>query len=528
MTNSISKPNIVFIVLDTHRKDRLSFYGYEKPTSPNLDAFASGATVFETAVSPAQWTIPSHASMFSGEFPATHQTVQSSDALDPYFKTLAEWLQGSGYYRSGFCNNPLVGVLGNGLKRGFGTFYNYGGAVPSTPARNQPLYLKPLSQVWERYTQLLRKISYPIQNAVARSDRVFQLTLNPMLVPLWTRFANFKGNTVRSLADASLFLAKYIQPTSRVPHFLFLNLMETHLPFGAPEPFVSRFAPYFMEERAARDFMRVYNTQAMRWLLPMEEPFSALEAQTLSDLYDAEVAYQDHLLGEFLELLDTPYHKENTAVVIAADHGELLGEHGYMGHGLSVHEDLVSVPFVIRFPGQTDGRRIQAPVSTLQLFYTLLELAKVDIRSQEERLSERLERLSLARMDKSGFEFPNPVVSEAYAPDYILKIVDGQHQKLHALYPVRSTQRAVYSPSGLKLIQIEQSGSTLYDIKVDPAEKHALPASDHQTALQQMDISLKLFLEEAVTRQPENWSRRSLQIEDEAVLQRLRGLGYLE
>jgi arylsulfatase A-like enzyme len=189
---------------------------------------------------------------------------------------------------------------------------------------------------------------------------------------------------------------------------------------------------------------------------------------------------------------------------------------------------LIGVPFVIRFPGQTVGRRIQAPVSTLQVFYTLLELAKVDISSQEERLSERLETLSLARMSRAGFEFPNPVIGEAYAPDYILKVVDGNHPKLHELYPVRSTQRAVYSPERLKMIQIDRDGSTLFDIKTDAAEKHPLPADEHQPVRQQLEIGLKLFLEEAATRQPENWSRRSLQIEDEAVLQRLRGLGYLD
>ncbi len=200
MPNSPRKPHIVFIVLDTHRYDRLGAYGYTRGTSPNLDAFAQGATVFERAIAPAQWTIPSHASMFTGEFPTTHLTTQSGDALDVYFPTIAEWLKNSGYRSTGFCNNPLVGVIDNELKRGFDTFYNYGGAITSTPARAAPQPVKLLSQVWERYTQLLRRISYPVQNTIARSDRIFRLTLNPAFVPLWTRFANFKGDTKQSLA----------------------------------------------------------------------------------------------------------------------------------------------------------------------------------------------------------------------------------------------------------------------------------------------------------------------------------------
>ena len=118
--------NFIFLILDTHRRDRLGMYGFPGSVSPNLDDFARRSIIFANAVSPAQWTIPSHASMFSGEYPATHQTTQSSQSLDPFFMTIAEYLSEAGYRNTAFCNNPLVGVLDNGLKRGFDRFYNYG------------------------------------------------------------------------------------------------------------------------------------------------------------------------------------------------------------------------------------------------------------------------------------------------------------------------------------------------------------------------------------------------------------------
>ncbi|MFS8813548.1 sulfatase-like hydrolase/transferase, partial [Synechococcus sp. R55.7] len=126
------RPNILLIVLDTQRADRLSCYWSEAerarqlPTSPNLDRLAAESTLFERAIAPAQWTIPSHASLFTGEYPSTHQTVQADLELSPALPTLAELLQLSGYTTVGFCNNPLVGILKNGLRRGFETFYNYG------------------------------------------------------------------------------------------------------------------------------------------------------------------------------------------------------------------------------------------------------------------------------------------------------------------------------------------------------------------------------------------------------------------
>lgn len=72
-----TQPDIILIVLDTLRADRLSCYGYHRETSPHIDAFAKNGVVFERAISPAQWTIPAHASIFTGEYPTTHMTTRS-------------------------------------------------------------------------------------------------------------------------------------------------------------------------------------------------------------------------------------------------------------------------------------------------------------------------------------------------------------------------------------------------------------------------------------------------------------------
>jgi len=234
---SQKNPNIVFIVLDTHRVDRLGCYGYPRGTSPNLDKLASQATLFENAISPAQWTIPSHASMFSGEFPSTHMTVQASSMLSSDFTTLAEHLKDQGYNTTGFCNNPLVGVLENGLRRGFDHFYNYGGAIQSTPMENGNLPLKALKGIRDGYQKVMERVSVPIQQAVAGSPAVFQFILNPKLVSLWTRYANFKGNGPSSIKDTVDYFQRNTRQSAQ-PQFVFLNLMGTHLPYSPPDRFV--------------------------------------------------------------------------------------------------------------------------------------------------------------------------------------------------------------------------------------------------------------------------------------------------
>src|SRR5690606_3322309 len=98
---------------------------------------------------------------------------------------LAELLRDSGYQTVAFCNNPLVGILNNGFKRGFQTFYNYGGAIPSMPSDSSTLP-RPLRRLIERYTQFLRRISYPIQNFFGQSDLAFRLSLNAWFTPIWS------------------------------------------------------------------------------------------------------------------------------------------------------------------------------------------------------------------------------------------------------------------------------------------------------------------------------------------------------
>jgi len=525
MQNSTEPKHVIFLVLDTHRYDRLGCYGYGRGTSPNIDSFARTATLYEHAISPAQWTIPAHASMFTGEYPTTHLTNQSRQILDDHFLTLAQILQDQAYTCVGFCNNPLVGVLDNGLRRGFDIFYNYGGAVPSTPARETSRLVNPLSQLWERYTQLLRRLSYPIQNAIARSDDILHFTLNPLLVPLWTRFANFKGATADSIHDATSYVKKHFLKAGGSAQFLFVNLMETHLPFQPPNNFVARYAPILLEERAASDFMRVYNTQALRWLLPMDEPFSGLEAQTLSAMYDAEVAYQDHLLGEFFEVLDRPEIRENSLVVIVADHGEMLGEHQLMGHSLGVYQELVRVPLIIRYPGQSVGQVKRDMVSTASLFQTVLAFTGGDQAVEEAQMKSGRPAKNLSPALGDGDAF---VISEAYPPMNVIKIMESGDRELIAKFHCRAIHRAVYGQDRHKLISIEGGREELFDLAADPQELSPIIPGEATMTKENLIAIRERFLPLATGLRPANWTRKELPDLDESVAQRLRGLGYLE
>lgn len=521
MSSQINK-NVVLVVLDTHRFDRIGVYGYDRPTTPNLDALAGESLFFKRAVAPGQWTIPSHASLFSGEAPAVHGTVQADDALPKEFQTLASRLSDQGVRTTGFCNNPLVGVLQNGFTRGFDQFYNYCGMVPSTPQKEIHDLWTPFRNLWSKYTQLLRKLSYPIQNAFAQPNEFFLAALRPLFVPLWTRAGNFKGMTARSIRESNSFV-KEIGEERKGGNFVFLNLMETHLPYAPPDEFVRKFVPYFHETPEAQQFMGNFNRKAWQWLIPLVEPFSDLEAQTLSDMYDAEVAYQDHLLGQLMETLNSDYHRENTMVIFMADHGEMLGEHGYMGHGFGVHEELVHVPLFMRVPGIEKSRQVETRISTTRVFYSVLDYFGFETLAMPYAEEVDVASQSLLGMFDKKEKDQACAIAEAYAPENAVQIVKKHHPELTEKYHPGVDQRAVYQ-GDQKMIAVEEVSKVLYDLAGDPLEQEPYHDPARIDALSKV---LESYLELAMTRS-EGSSHRKISLKDELIQQRLRDLGYLE
>jgi arylsulfatase A-like enzyme len=531
MLTTSTKPDIVFLVLDTHRADRMSCYGYPRDTTPHIDEFAEGATLFERAVVPAQWTIPSHASLFTGEYPTTHMTTQIHETLGKDQATLAELLNHNGYATVGFCNNPLLGVVENDLDRGFEEFYNYGGAVPNPPdiSKSRP---KLVGRLFESYVRLMRRVTVPIQNQFAHNNLLLRIALNPFLAYIWQRWANFKGQNARSLRDVMGYMRTHRNAGPRRPLFAFINLMETHLPYWPPRRFVHKFAPYYQHNREARDFMRYYNTQHYRWMIPLTQPLSEVADRTLNDFHDAEVAYQDHLLRRLFDYLDQPDVRDNTMVIITSDHGEGMNNHNFVGHSLVAYDDLVRAPLIVRYPRlYPAGRRVSSLVSTRRLFHSVLEAAGISPNGngtgETHGAPIDVEGLSLARsVDGPDLE-RETVFAEAYVPDTLVALMESQDPAAIDTFRCRSMRRAVYQ-GRYKLIMVGDEPDELFDMVDDPNETRNLLAEQPDEAAQLHNI-LTTFVEQAQERRPANWeASRQLSLDDQALTDRLRALGYLE
>ncbi len=534
----MNSPDIIFIVLDTQRADRLGAYGHHRPTSPNIDRFAAEGALFEQAVSPAQWTIPSHASLFTGLYPTSHGVTQSSQSLSPGRPHLAEVVRRLGYETIGFCNNPLVGVLNNGFKRGFQTFYNYGGAFPSVPDSSNP-WPWPVSLIAEAYTQFLRRISYPIQNYIGRSDLAFSISLHAWLTPLWSKIANFKGQNERSVQDVVHFLDRREEQKPDEPLFLFMNLMETHLPFWARGEFVDRIAPYFRHSKEARTVMRAWNREAYRWAAPLAEPLSEMEEKVLNDMYDAEVAYQDHYLQNLFDALARRERSNDTLTIIVADHGDGLGDHDFFGHAFVAYEELVHVPLIVHWPGRIEpNTRVDTPVSTRRVFHTIVDAAAA---GRNEALDAVLEddapnvrRLSLRHTLAGRDPEQQTAFSEIIPPMNFVKAIEARQPELLSRFRCLSTRRAVVRSSReddgvpFKMIETDDIAEELYNLTADPLELDNRFAGEPSLV-----AGLELTIEQMVQRATRDRSAQpagaTIDIDgDELLRQRLRGLGYLE
>lgn len=518
------RPNILFIVLDTLRRDRLSIYGHHRETSPHFDAFAAKATLFERAIAPAQWTIPSHASMFTGLPASTHRVTEASSRLSGMHPTVAEILQLAGYRTIALCNNPLLGSLNHGLQRGFGEFYEYAGAATNRPRDAHRSAVRRAAEA--RFRRTARRV----QNQFANSDELFRIALHPAFTALWTRLGNFKGNTAYTIDDLiALWDAHHAGSAKGGDHqpiFAFVNLMGAHLPYRPPQGYLDKFAPYLRRDKQAYSFMSRFNNDSARWASPPDRPFEYWEQQTLYDFYDAEIAHQDEHLGRLLRHLEKTNALEDTFVVICSDHGEGHGDHDFFGHGFVVYQELVHVPLVIHYPAEYPaGTRISGNVSTRRLFHTLLDVAGVGAPLAEDDPNADVAALSLRsvaqqkRDAESGIAF-----AEAFPPLTFLNVLKHRSPAIIDRLRLRDVRRGIYEGKH-KLAVVGAQAEALYDVNADPLETRDLLAEQPQKiAMMQQKLAALVTLAEAQAGE----GAGSAGVEDQGVINNLRALGYFE
>lgn len=356
-------PNVLLVIMDSLRRDHLSCYGYKRHTSPHIDLIASQGTVYENAISPSSWTLPVHASLFTGMYPSKHGADDEHQFLKPVYRTLAEILNELGYDTLGFSWTPYVS-RSVGLDRGFKSFY-----------------------------EMFRSRINHIKRVLIHRDSGAEQTIT--LLGSWLK-RNYK---------------------SEKPFFAFINFSETHHTYWAPEPY--RYMYLNGRSGIFKKIMDINKQPDKVFGENIELDDEGIEI--LKALYDGEISYLDFKLNKLFTILKEIKKFDDTVIILTSDHGDNFGDHGFLSHRYNLYDSLIRIPLIIRFPGVfRQGEHNKKLVQLTDILPTLLDILEVEGDTSE--LWNEIQGLSLLRSECRKY-----AISELSRPDfkYLVKKYPG-------------------------------------------------------------------------------------------------------
>jgi len=429
-------PNILFVVWDTARADRMSLYGHDQPTTPRLDAWAREALVFDDVVSAASYTVPSHASMFTGLLPSEHCATGEMATLHDDYKTLAELLREAGYATFLYAENPHL-TEQQRISQGFSQHEH-----PWSPR-----YL-------ERARAILKQ-KLDGDDTSELGDRLAEMERGERELTPWNVKAagELAEDAVHDFIDAT--------PANQ-PFFIFVNYMEAHRPYLPPR----RYRERFMSPDQLEASYQVDRSWGTIWEYTFGQRDVAERDLALTRAtYDATLRELDDLFGSLIDSLKQRGALRDTIVVLTSDHGEHLGEQHMFDHQSTLYEPALRVPLVLSFPGRLDAGRRPDPVMNFDVFPTLLELAGVPI-PDGQHVSAR----SLLSAAPDRERLAQEPATESSAVRAMRRLHPGWNPDAW----VRS-QQALYR-GRYKWIAPSHGDAELYDLDKDPAESRNLAA----------------------------------------------------
>lgn len=497
------RPNILIIVLDAARAENFSIYGYDQPTTPNLERFAEQFAIYRNCVSAAIWTLPSTTGLFTGTYPSTHQLEIDGERLSRRFTTLAERLSELGYATAKVTGLvPYVSDF-SGLDRGFAHCFE--------PPPNA------MRAAWRRLQRRAAKRSGRERregidaglDIKAEADTARRQTLKH-------RFRYWLTGFTDAGAAACMDHARELwQRFEDRPRFLYMHLQETHAEYRPPHRFRRCFLPDALRYRNVAAVNQRPNPHDLGLVKMTSDDYAIL-----TGLYDGCIAYLDEQIGELLDDLSTRPDFDNTLVLITADHGDCLGRHGILGHQFVCYDELLRIPWIIKWPRSIGVRGDQdALVQNVDLFTTLCPLLGIERPAQCE-----------------GIDFLSQERDLAYAE--LLKPfgVSGVREGLHRLAPQYDRGVLAVRSTTVKCIAYSNDQpDEFYDLAADPREERNMIGPSGRWPDLAPAQRLRMAMEEWRPRWRSAFEAVQNRLKDGSdpeispiVEERLRALGYLD
>ena len=467
-----SRPNVILITMDTVRADHLSLYGYERDTTPNLKEFSENATLYTHAIAPGDMTLPTHASIFTGLYARQHGAHYDpwtgypiGRPLADKFQTLSEILSDEGYLTMGVIANHAYITHKFGLDQGF-SFYD---------ERRPVVFLgNPLLEEIKGY--YLRKI---IRNGLAH-------LATPSVGDMLYRKADM-------INKEAFFLLDRVKKNNQ-RFFLFINYMDAHDPYTPPAPFNTLY-PGKDEMFTSNDYRSL-----LREVIKFKRSVTDRKRNHLISQYDGGIVYIDFNIIKLIERLKALDLYENSLIIITSDHGETFGERNLLGHGVSVYQDQVYVPLIIKYPNVNKKIVVNKFVSPIDIMPTILDVLGYEV-------PEYVQGLSLTKLESWN---ARTVIAESFPKGPLLTLHPGFNRVERAIF---------FWP--FKFILSTAGKRELYDLSKDPDEKNNLYRPDDETS-RRLEMSLNHWLK---TVSAETGSPAKLNKE---TLDHLKALGYVQ
>jgi arylsulfatase A-like enzyme len=393
-----SQPNLILVMVDTLRADHLSCYGGEHAVeTPNLCRVATDGGTRFTGFSHASWTKPATATLLTSLVPTSHQAMSKTSALPGEIETLAEALRSHGYTTGGIVSNTNL-TEAFGFAQGFDEYQYLG-----------PDYLFGAQESSSKLVlyQILRRVWFKAVPGL--------------------RFGDFYQDSGVVNGRAFDFLDRH--RGSRF--FLFLHYMDPH-------------DPYFRHPYDGHGIARAAN----------QHPTPGM-AKEMHELYKGEIAYLDQNFGRLLEKLEALGLYEDTVIVLTADHGEEFLDHGGFWHGLTLYDEQIHVPLLVKWRA---GERLAAPES-LAAPARLIDVAPTLLARAGASAPASMQGLDLAGDLAARSESQRMVFAEENHEGNVLRAVRTARWKW-----IEANEG---NPRGVPPLE-------LFDVSVDPAEQQNL------------------------------------------------------
>jgi arylsulfatase A-like enzyme len=309
-------PNILVVLIDTLRADKVGASASDPKLTPFLASLAERGYFFQNAYAQSSWTNPSVGSLLTSRYQSQHHLTSFQAVLSADEVSVAEILQQHGYATGGFLANFLL-RSNLGFGQGFDRYQTYSRTEGTEPGNKT--FIK------------------------ARADRIN--------------------------SEALSWLDQIHADRPQAPVFLYLHYMEPHNPYDPPDELLDRV----LAGRPRPDQAAINE----RMMLPNVGRFTDEQLQAVKDLYDAEVMSIDASLRALFKGLEERHFLDNSIVVVLADHGEEFREHGLMGHHQTLYEEVLRVPLIVLVPGHTSSVSVAPIVSVTDVAPTLLDLAGI-------------------------------------------------------------------------------------------------------------------------------------------------------